>query len=244
MVSNLLSYKFNYREADMRGFFITFEGLEGSGKSTQARILYDKLSSIGYPCVLTSEPGGTQLGEAIRAILIDNKYRDMTPLAELYLFAASRVQHVDRVIRPSLEEGKIVICDRFTDASIAYQSFGRGLSETLIRETSSVASWNVRPNLTLFLDIDPGKGLYRVSQRLQELELTADRIEKEGLSFFERVREGYHYIAREEPQRFRILDADQAKEDVASRIYEVVDKELIKIKFDKNLRLNLPVDLS
>jgi dTMP kinase len=228
----------------MRGFFITLEGLEGSGKSTQAKILHDKLSSIGYPCVLTSEPGGTQLGEAIRAILIDTKYKDMVPLAELYLFAASRAQHVDRVIRPSLEEGKIVICDRFTDASIAYQSFGRGLSETLIRDTSSVASWNVRPNITLFLDIDPAKGLNRVSQRIQELELTADRIEKEDLGFFERVREGYYYISREEPHRLRILDADQSREDVAARIYDVVDKELVKIKFDKNLRVNLPVDLS
>jgi dTMP kinase len=227
----------------MKGYFITFEGLEGAGKSTQARMLCQKLTNEGYPCVLTAEPGGTALGEALKSIIIDTKYKDMVPLAELYLFSAARAQHVEKVIRPSIEEGKIVICDRFFDATIAYQSFGRGLPETLVRETNSRASWNVRPDITFFLDIEPAKGLSRVSQRLQELEQPADRIEKEDFSFFERVREGYLYISREEPMRFRVLDADVEPFELSHKLYDLIDKELGRIKFKKEYKISLPLEM-
>ncbi len=219
----------------MKGHMITFEGLEGAGKTTQARVLFDELTRQGYPCVLTSEPGGTGIGNAIKTIFTDLSYDDMTPLTELFLICAARAQHVDRLIRPSLEEGKIVICDRFSDATLAYQCFGRGLPENLVRETSSRASWNVRPNMTIFLDLDPAQGLTRVYNRIQELEKPADRIEKETLDFFHRVREGYHFISREEPDRFRVLDGSQDVEDISRKILELVINSLNKVKFLKNL---------
>ena len=221
----------------MKGFMITLEGLEGAGKTTQARFLFDELTRQGYPCVLTSEPGGTGIGDAIKKIITDLKFDDMTPLTELFLVCAARAQHVDRLIRPSLEEGKIIICDRFADATLAYQCFGRGLPENLVRETSARASWNVRPNLTLFLDVEPGKGLSRVYNRIQELEKPADRIEKETLDFFHRVREGYHFISREEPERFRVIDGSLDVKDISSKIFDVVNNCLVKIKFKKNLML-------
>lgn len=226
----------------MRGFFITFEGLEGAGKTTQTRMLFQKLTKEGYPCVLTSEPGGSELGDAIKKILIDVKYNDMTPLSELFLFAAARAQHVEKLIRPSLEEGKIIICDRYTDASLAYQCFGRGLPENLVRETNSRASWNVRPDLTFFLDVEPALGLTRIYNRIQELEKPADRIEKENLDFFYKVREGYLTTSRDEPKRFRILDGSSEIDDVHNIIYKTVVKELSKMKFKKSL-MGAPTDL-
>lgn len=219
----------------MDGVFITYEGIEGAGKTTQSRLLYEALTGEGFPCLLTSEPGGTPLGSTIRNILTDTRYNDMTPLAELFLFSSSRAQHVECIIRPSLEEGKIVICDRFTDASIAYQSFGRGLPLNLVYETNSTASWNVRPDITFFIDLEPAKGLTRVSKRLQELEIPADRIEKENLKFFERVREGYHYISREEPIRVKILDGNLGIQELRKIILDIIHKELIKRKFKKGL---------
>lgn len=224
----------------MKGYMITFEGLEGAGKSTQARILFETLSKEGYPCVLTSEPGGTALGNAIRKIITDLQFTDMTALSELLLICAARAQHVEKLIRPSLEEGKIVICDRFTDATLAYQCFGRDLPESTVRETSSRASWNVRPNMTIFLDLDPALGLSRVYNRIQELEKPADRIEKETLDFFHRVREGYYFISREEPERFRILDGSQPLEEVSRKIYELAGGDLRRIKFKKQLMTGVP----
>jgi len=219
----------------MDGVFITFEGIEGAGKSTQSKLLYDTLTDEGFPCLHTSEPGGTPLGSTIRNILTDTRYNDMTPLAELFLFSSSRTQHVESIIRPSLEEGKIVICDRFSDASIAYQSFGRGLPLNLVYEMISTASWNVRPDITFFIDLEPAKGLSRVSKRLQELEIPADRIEKENLGFFERVREGYYYLSREEPIRVRTLDGNLSIQELQKIILDIVHKELIKRKFKKGL---------
>ena len=219
----------------MEGIFITFEGIEGAGKSTQSRMLKRALSEKGFPCVLTSEPGGTPLGDAVRNLVIDTKYKDMTPLAELFLFSSARAQHVEKIIRPSLEEGKIVICDRFFDASVAYQGFGRKLPLTLVHETNSRSSWNVRPDFTFFLDIDPARGLTRISKRIQELEIPADRIEKETLEFFHRVREGYFYLVNEEPVRFNVLDASMEVDDVHKIILDIVQKELIKRNFKKNL---------
>lgn len=226
----------------MKGYFITFEGLEGAGKSTQAKRLFESLVAHGYPCLLTSEPGGTPIGEAIRAILGNVEFKDMVPLTELYLFSASRAQHVEKVIKPSIEEGKIIICDRFCDATLAYQGFGRGVPENLIRETNSRASWNVRPDLTFYLDIEPTKGMTRVSQRIQELEIPADRIEKEKIEFFERVREGYLYIAREEPNRVKVLDATMEYDDLAAKIFDIVHGILVRMKFKDGLQIEAPIE--
>jgi len=223
----------------MEGVFITFEGIEGAGKSTQARRLFQALSDAGYPCLLTSEPGGTPLGTAIRNLLADIEYNDMTPIAELFLFSSARAQHVENKIRPSLEEGKIVICDRFFDASIAYQGFGRGLPLNIIWETISRSSWNVRPDLTFLLDVEPALGLTRISRRIQELEIPADRIEKESLAFFERVREGYFHLSREEPIRFRILDGSMGIAELQGAILNIVLKELTRRNFKKGLLFGL-----
>jgi dTMP kinase len=227
----------------MKGYFITFEGLEGAGKTTQAKILHDALSKDGYPCVLTSEPGGTSLGHAVKKLITDLRFDDMTALSELYLICAARAQHVEKLIRPSLEEGKIVICDRFIDASIAYQCFGRGLPENLVRETSSRASWNVYPDLTIYLDVEPAQGLTRIYNRIQELEKPADRIEKENLEFFNRVKEGYFYVSREEPKRFRIIDGNQEKCDLARKIFDMVSGELKKLKFKNQMMVGSPASL-
>ena len=211
-----------------QGFFITFEGIEGAGKTTQARRLYEVLKEKGYPVVITREPGGTAIGDRIRAILIDPDCAEMVPLAELFLFAAARVQHITQVIRPLLEEGRIVICDRFTDATLAYQGYGRGIHLTQVREINEAASWNVRPNLTLLLDIEPYHGLSRVRNRAEIDEKAPDRLEREQADFYERVRRGYLEIAYDEPQRFRRFDSAQDLDVVHGQILDCVMRELDK----------------
>ncbi len=204
----------------LQGLFITFEGLEGAGKSTQAQLLADRLTEEGYPVTLVREPGGTHVGEALRNILADPEYDGMCPLAEVFIFAASRAQLVEQVIRPKLGEGTIVICDRFTDATLAYQGFGRGVHHTQIREISDICSWGVHPDVTFLLDIEPAHGLNRVRTRSVETLTKMDRFETLDMGFFERVREGYLSIAHDEPFRFRVLDAAGEAEPLAKRIAE------------------------
>jgi len=211
---------------ETRGFFITFEGIEGAGKSTQARRLFEVLQGKGYPVIFTREPGGTPVGEAIRGILADPVYHDMLPLVELFLFSASRVQHAERVIRPALEEGQIVICDRFYDATLAYQGYGRELHLTMVREINETSAWNVRPDMTFLLDIEPYHGLSRVRSRVEENEKEADRIEHESMAFFERVRQGYLAIAYDEPQRFRRVDSAADLDVVHGQILDTTLREL------------------
>lgn len=208
------------------GLFITFEGLEGAGKSTQARRLVEHLRGEGYPAVLTREPGGTPLGEAIRRILADPDHGEMDELTEVLLFAAARRQHVQQVIRPHLQEGAVVVCDRFSDATLAYQGFGRGVHLTLIRELDETITWGVRPDLTFYLDIDPYQSLSRVRERYRESDQPPDRLERLQVSFFERVREGYLEIVREEPSRVRMLDAQSPPEEVHRRIVDTVMREV------------------
>jgi dTMP kinase len=203
----------------VEGLFITFEGLEGAGKSTQAKILADKLTEAGYPVTLVREPGGTKVGEAIRGLLADPQYDDMSPLAEVFLFAASRTQLVQQVIRPKLGEGTIVICDRFTDATLAYQGFGRGVHPTQLREISDICSWGVHPDVTFLLDIEPARGLNRVRTRSVETLTKLDRFENLDLGFFEKVRDGYMAISQEEPFRFRVLDATGDVDPLAKKIF-------------------------
>ena len=222
----------------MDGVFITLEGLEGAGKSTQAKILADKLTEAGYPVTLVREPGGTAVGEAIRGILADPQYDDMSPLTEVFLFAASRTQLVEQVIRPKLGEGTIVICDRFFDATLAYQGYGRGVHPTQIREVGDICSWGVRPAVTFLLDIEPARGLNRVRTRSVETLTKLDRFETLDLGFFEKVREGYLEIAQEEPFRFRVVDATGDKDPLAQRIFEL-SMDVVKKKLPDPGRLSL-----
>lgn len=221
----------------LQGLFVTFEGLEGAGKSTQAKLLADRLTAAGYPVTLVREPGGTAVGEAIRGILADSQYEDMSPLTEVFLFAASRSQLVEQVIRPQLGEGGIVICDRYFDATLAYQGYGRGVHPTQIREISDICSWGVRPDLTFLIDIEPARGLSRVRTRSVETLTKLDRFEQLDLGFFERVREGYMEIAHEEPFRFRVLDGANEPEVLATRIADLT-LDLVKKKVPDPSRLS------
>ena len=221
----------------MEGLFITFEGLEGAGKSTQAKLLADKLTEAGYPVTLVREPGGTKIGEAIRGLLADPQYDDMSPLAEVFLFAASRTQLVQQVIRPKLGEGTIVICDRFTDATLAYQGFGRGVHPTQLREISDICSWGVHPDVTFLLDIEPARGLNRVRTRSVETLTKLDRFENLDLGFFEKVRDGYMAISSEEPFRFRVLDATGDVEPLAQKIFGLA-MDMVKKKIPDPGRLS------
>lgn len=210
-----------------QGLFITFEGLEGAGKSTQAELLYKHLLREGCPVVLTREPGGTPLGESVREVLLNSRH-DIGPLAEVFLFAACRAQLVEQVIRPQLGEGAIVICDRFFDATLAYQGYGRGVPPTQIRDINDMCSWGVRPDLTFFLDIEPARGMERVRIRSIESTQPPDRFERIDLAFHERVREGYLEIAQDEPGRYRMLDGSLDPITLNEIVVRVTMKEVQK----------------
>ncbi|RLI55996.1 MAG: dTMP kinase [Candidatus Thorarchaeota archaeon] len=197
--------------------FITFEGIEGSGKSTQARLLVEYLRGKGLNVILTREPGGVELSERIRSILIETGL-NISSRAELLLFLASRAQHTDELIRPSLRKGHIVVCDRYIDASVAYQGYGRGLSIEMIKRLNDWATGGIRPNLTVLLDLSPEEGLKRVRASKK-----MDRIEGENLEFHRRVREGYLEIARSDPDRFLVLDATRSMEEIQRFIREAVE---------------------
>ena len=201
------------------GLFITFEGGEGCGKSTQSRLLLKKLEQQNVPVVLTHEPGGTALGNELRKILKRKRDSSVSPQAELFLLAASRAQLVSEVIRPALEEGKIVICDRFTHSTMVYQGYGRGLDFTAIKMVNNMATGNLNPDLIIFLDISPEQGLAR-KQSLK------DRFELEDLSFHRRVREGYLKMAAAEPDRWLVIDAYLPKGKIAEIIWDRVSQLL------------------
>jgi len=202
----------------MKGFFITFEGIEGSGKSSLARMSAEHLSSLGYSLVLTREPGGTPLGEMIRKILLDPEGEPMTPLTELLLYFADRAEHIGKTILPSLKDGKVVICDRFSDSTIAYQGYGRGLDMETILELDRIAREGLTPDLTILLDLDVESGLRR-NQAARKF----DRFEAEDLEFHEKVRNGYREIARKSPERVRLVDASLPLETVWDQVREVLE---------------------
>lgn len=199
--------------------FITFEGCEGCGKSTQAKLLADHVKRRGRSVVLTREPGGTRLAEAIRTVLLDPK-NIILPRAELMLYEASRAQHVEEIIHPALKAGKIVICDRFTDATLAYQGYGRGLDLRTIRELNRTAADGLVPDLTIYLDIPAESGL----KKAKTLKHGGDRLEREALSFHRRVREGYLALAKKEPRRIVTIKTASSKEETHSRIKAAVSK--------------------
>lgn len=197
-----------------RGSFITFEGIDGSGKTTQAKRVADLLRAAGLDVVLLRDPGGTAVGERIRAILLDPALAAMSETCELLLYEASRAQLVCEAIRPALDQASIVICDRYFDSTSAYQQGGRGLSEGLVRRCNELGSCGLVPDLTLVLDLDVSSALVRTQGR------DPDRLEAEGLRFQERIRESYLRLAQREPGRVRLVDADAAEDEVCSRVMD------------------------
>jgi len=212
----------------MRGTFVTFEGIEGSGKSTQIVLLANHLKTTGMQVVLTREPGGTPIGDQVRRILLNPEHTALDPTAELLLYAASRAQHLHEVILPALDRGAVVLCDRFSDATLAYQGYGRGLDIEMIRALDRIVTMpEARPSLTLLFDIDAASGIARAHSRNASQGLLAEaRFENEELAFHERVRQGYLVLSRQEPDRIRIVDASPSPGEVHALVRAIVDKRL------------------
>lgn len=202
------------------GKFVTFEGGEGSGKTTQIGLAVEWLKGRGIPVLATAEPGGTPLGRKIREILLNRGPSAISAETELLLFAAARAQHVRETILPALEKGQWVLCDRFADATLAYQGFGRGIDMAFIRALNAFSSLSVKPDLTLLIDLDVKTGLDRAGRRTAGVrpEEAEDRFEQEDRAFHDRIREGYQSLAAEEPQRFRIIDGAATIEAIHSQI--------------------------
>jgi dTMP kinase len=205
------------------GRFITLEGLDGCGKSTQLELLGEYLREQGNAVITTREPGGTLVGQRIREVLLDVSQETIHPLTELTLMFAARAQHVEQVILPALERGEWVLCDRFTDSSTAYQGYGRGLPLESIMALEKLLCHGVRPDLTLMLDIDAATSIERTGVRNRKVRQPDTRFEQESRQFFERVREGYLAIARQEPQRVRLIEGSKSIEQVAATIRSAVD---------------------
>jgi len=207
--------------------FITLEGPEGSGKSTQTRLLCDFLRRKGLHVVHTREPGGTSIAEAVRRILLHPSSR-IAPMTELLLYEAARAQHIAEIIRPALCHGAVVVCERFTDATEAYQGWGRGLDREEIRALNRIATGDLRPQLTLLLDVPVREGLARARSLDKELSVRArrtrggDRLERESLAFHRRVQKGYRSLARKEPKRFRLIRWEDGIENVHARLIREV----------------------
>ena len=211
----------------MAAAFITFEGIEGCGKTTQAARSAEFLRQSGMEVILTREPGGTRIGDAIREILLSPKNGEMDPVTELLLYFASRAQHVAEVILPALEAGKVVLCDRFSDATTAYQGYGRGLPLDTIERINTEATGGLAPDLTLLFDLEPEVGLDRVGKRAAASGGgSGDRLEQEELDFHRRVRSGYLEIARREPDRVILVDASPPEAEVAEDVIRVLQEML------------------
>lgn len=206
---------------------ITFEGIDGCGKSTQMRLLEQYLTERGVAVISTREPGGTELGRKVRSALLDGGKGSVEPLAELLLYAADRAQHVRQVIMPALAEGKVVLSDRFYDATTVYQGYARGFDLKLVNQLNELATGGLKPDLTLLFDLDAETGLKRTWRRGDEAGLAArpDRLDQEPVEFHERVRKAYLEIAAREPQRFRVIPAAGSVEE----IFELMIKEVRKL---------------
>lgn len=210
-----------------RGYFITIEGCEGAGKSTAIKFIEEYLKSHGVSLLITREPGGTEIAEDIRKILLPKAahyHEEMCPITELLLYFASRAQHLARSIIPALEQGLWVLCDRFTDSSYAYQGIGRGIAEVTVAQLEKIVHGNLQPDFTLLLDLDPKIGLERIHKTGRGL----DRIEIESLDFFQRVRENYLKRAKKAPRRFRIIDASKTPAEVKMQLKHILEKILTK----------------
>ncbi len=213
---------------DRPGLFITFEGPDGSGKSTQARILAERLRQEGRAVLETVEPGGTSIGQQIRRILLDPANRELRPVPELLLMFACRAQNVEEWILPALAEGKIVISDRFTDSSIAYQGAGRNLGWDLVLEVDRIACRGLVPDLTLCIDIDTEAGLARAhSRNRSEPGKRESRLDEQAVEFHRKARAAYHELAQREPHRFRLIDGNAAPEEIAAKVWAEVAKCIV-----------------
>lgn len=203
----------------MKSLFISFEGLEGSGKSTQAALLASRLKEEGFDILVTREPGGTRIGELIRNITHGRENVDLTAVTEAYLMAASRAQHIREIIRPALEAGKIVIADRFIDSSLSYQGYGRELGEETIEQLNHLAIDGILPNLTIFLDVPLEVGFSRRNHTEK-----IDRLDLQQKDFYERVYRGYKKLAEKYKERYFVVDSTKSIEEVAGKIWKKVRK--------------------
>jgi dTMP kinase len=197
------------------GHLVTFEGIEGSGKSTQIALTRTYLEERGHPCLVTREPGGTPLGEEIRNCLLHREELRVDSLTELFLIEADRMQHVAEVIKPALEEGRMVLCDRFTDATLAYQGYGRGVDRALIEEMNRRATNGIMPQCTILLDCSVEVGMGRAHGK--------DRFEREDHHFHQRVREGYLRIAHQEPRRVQVISGEGDQETIQEEIRRILN---------------------
>ena len=202
----------------MRGLFITLEGGDGAGKSTQIRNIKSFFETKGLVVVHTREPGGTQISEKLRDILLDSHNTEMDAVTEMLIYAASRAQHVRELVKPALDEGSVVICDRFLDSSIAYQAYGRGLGD-MVKIVNSYATDGLTPDITFWMDIDPDAGKERVSKMGD-----FDRLEMEARDFHYRVYEGYRAIAQSEPDRIKRIDASRSVEEISAEIIKYLEE--------------------
>lgn len=208
-------------------FFITLEGGEGSGKTTQINRLAEYLTAKNFKVVTTREPGGTHEAESVRALLVQRGGGKWTAMAETLLLYAARVMHVDQVIKPAMNSGKIVICDRFSDSTLAYQGYGREFDIEKIKAIEETSIGDFKPDLTLILDIDPEEGLKRSQKRLndgQDGNQTEDRFERLDIGFHKRLRDGFLNIAKAEPERCKVIDATRSSEDVFKDIKKIIDE--------------------
>ena len=202
-----------------RGLFVTFEGGEGAGKSTLVNSFCDALRASAQEVVLTREPGGTHFGEELRSVVLYHKH-EVSPIAELFLFLAARIQHLDEVIKPALARGAIVLCDRYTDSTIAYQGVGRDLGVDYVTKCCTLATGGFDADLTLYVDIDPKIGLARTHKR-QNGDKGIDRLEKEALEFHERVRSGFLALAKKHPDRIAVLDGTLSPDALFEDAYTI-----------------------
>ncbi|MBI2810373.1 MAG: dTMP kinase [Candidatus Melainabacteria bacterium] len=208
------------------GTFVTLEGPEGAGKTTQLKQLSKQLDILGIDHIVTRDPGGTPLGRQIRRILL-NPENPVNPMTELLLYQADRAQHVGEVIMPALKEGKLVLCDRYTDSTMAYQGYARGIDFKIIEELNQVATGGLKPELTILFDLESSEGLSRLHPGGH------DRLEREAIEFHHKVREGYHQLAKKEPERWKTIDASKPMTTVQTELRKVLTEQLSG-KFDLN----------
>ena len=207
----------------MAGSLITFEGIDGSGKSTQIQMLENELNNLGVEYKTFREPGGTELSEKIRKILLDKENIELISTAESLLFAAARAQLTAEQIKPAIEKGKFVICDRFTDSTIAYQGYGRGLDIKQLEEINYIATAGLTPDITFILDISPEVAAVRMEAE------ASDRMEETGVDFFRRIRGGYRQIKEQNPNRYRLINGEQSPENVFKEIKEIIMKQFEEV---------------